>query len=93
MHERMLTWPRRRKQFAVILLDVALALVSTWLAFSLRRSKPWHVQRWPCSALVHGVRRWPCTWRAPDIPPCSGVATPRRWQRWRPRAATLVICR
>jgi len=36
MHERMLTWPRRLKQVAVILLDVALALVSTWLAFSLR---------------------------------------------------------
>ena len=43
MHERMLTWPRRQKQFAVILLDVALALVSTWLAFSLRLDTP----HWP----------------------------------------------
>ena len=43
MHERMLTWPRRQKQLAVILLDVALALVSTWLAFSLRLDTP----HWP----------------------------------------------
>jgi FlaA1/EpsC-like NDP-sugar epimerase len=36
MHEYMLTWPRSLKQVAVILLDVVLALVATWLAFSLR---------------------------------------------------------
>ncbi len=43
MHERMLTWPRRVKQVAVALLDVALALVATWLAFSLRLDTP----HWP----------------------------------------------
>ena len=36
MHEGLLAWPRLRKQLSVIALDVALALIATWLAFSLR---------------------------------------------------------
>ena len=43
MHERLLAWPRFGKQAAVILLDVALAIVATWLAFSLRLDTP----HWP----------------------------------------------
>jgi len=36
MKERVLEWPRRVKQVAVVALDVGLSLVATWLAFSLR---------------------------------------------------------
>ena len=43
MHERLLAWPRFGKQAAVILLDVALAIIATWLAFSLRLDTP----HWP----------------------------------------------
>ena len=43
MHKRLLAWPRFGKQAAVILLDVALAIVATWLAFSLRLDTP----HWP----------------------------------------------
>ncbi|WP_342620645.1 nucleoside-diphosphate sugar epimerase/dehydratase [Rhodoferax sp. GW822-FHT02A01] len=34
--QRILTWPRRIKQLTVVMLDVALALLATWLAFGLR---------------------------------------------------------
>jgi FlaA1/EpsC-like NDP-sugar epimerase len=36
MTQRILTWPRRIKQLTVVVLDVALALLATWLAFGLR---------------------------------------------------------
>lgn len=36
MTSRVLAWPRAAKRLIVISLDVALALISTWLAFTLR---------------------------------------------------------
>ncbi len=55
MHRRLLAWPRFGKQVSVILLDVALALVATWLAFSLRLDTP----HWPVDA------QWRVYWLAP----------------------------
>ena len=46
MNETMMAWPRRGKQATVILMDVALALVATWMAFSLRLDTP----HWPSGA-------------------------------------------
>jgi FlaA1/EpsC-like NDP-sugar epimerase len=46
MHERMMAWPRLRKQLAVILMDVVLALLATWCAFSLRLD----TLHWPMDA-------------------------------------------
>jgi FlaA1/EpsC-like NDP-sugar epimerase len=43
MTARILSWPRATKQVTVLLLDVALALFSTWLAFGLRLD----VWTWP----------------------------------------------
>lgn len=43
MNERMMAWPRLGKQVTVILMDVALAIIATWLAFSLRLDTP----HWP----------------------------------------------
>ena len=40
MHERMMAWPRLRKQLAVILMDVVLALLATWCAFSSSTATP-----------------------------------------------------
>jgi FlaA1/EpsC-like NDP-sugar epimerase len=36
MHKRVLDWPRAAKRLVVIGLDVGLALISTWVAFTLR---------------------------------------------------------
>jgi FlaA1/EpsC-like NDP-sugar epimerase len=36
MHSSVLAWPRSAKRLVVIVLDVLLALISTWLAFTLR---------------------------------------------------------
>ena len=36
MSSRVLAWPRAAKRLIVISLDVALALISTWIAFTLR---------------------------------------------------------
>ncbi len=36
MAEHFLAWPRRLKQSAVILLDILLALIATWTAYTLR---------------------------------------------------------
>ena len=36
MHKKVLTWPRMAKSGVVIALDVLLALLATWIAFSLR---------------------------------------------------------
>ena len=49
MPERLLQWPRFGKQVAVIALDVLLALLATWLAFSLRLDAP----HWP-----NGLQWW-----------------------------------
>ena len=46
MHERLVAWPRLQKQLSVIALDVVLALLSTWLAFSLRLD----TLHWPSGA-------------------------------------------
>ncbi len=46
MREQLMSWPRLRKQMLVILLDVVLALVATWLAFSLRLD----TLHWPAGA-------------------------------------------
>ena len=46
MTYRILEWPRRTKQIAVVALDVGLACVATWLAFSLRLDS-W---TWPVGA-------------------------------------------
>jgi FlaA1/EpsC-like NDP-sugar epimerase len=46
MHERMMAWPRLRKQLSVIVLDVVLVLLATWFAFSLRLD----TLHWPSGA-------------------------------------------
>ena len=49
MTQRILTWPRLLKQFTVVLLDIALALLATWLAFGLRLdvwARPVDAQWW-----------------------------------------------
>ncbi len=49
MNQRILTWPRLVKQFTVVLLDIALALLATWLAFGLRLdvwARPLDAQWW-----------------------------------------------
>ena len=46
MHKGLMAWPRFGKQAAVVLLDVALAIIATWVAFSLRLDTP----HWPADA-------------------------------------------
>jgi FlaA1/EpsC-like NDP-sugar epimerase len=46
VNERVMAWSRLRKQLAVILMDVALALLATWFAFSLRLD----TLHWPTGA-------------------------------------------
>ena len=46
MHKRMMAWPRLGKQLTVILMDLALVLLATWVAFSLRLDTP----HWPIGA-------------------------------------------
>ena len=49
MAQRILTWPRFIKQLTVVVLDIALALASTWLAFGLRLdvwARPVDAQWW-----------------------------------------------
>ena len=43
MQSSVLAWPRSAKRFVVVALDIALALVATWLALSLRLDTP----NWP----------------------------------------------
>ncbi len=43
MHRQVLEWPRNAKRAAVVLVDVILALVAMWMAFSLRLE----VLHWP----------------------------------------------
>ena len=45
MHRQVLEWPRNAKRAAVVLVDVILALVAMWMAFSLRLE----VLHWPDS--------------------------------------------
>ena len=40
MYKKVLDWPRSSKRAIVMLLDVALSLASTWMAFSLRLETP-----------------------------------------------------
>lgn len=40
MHSRVLAWPRAAKRLVVIALDVVLALLATWVAFTLRLDTP-----------------------------------------------------
>ena len=49
MNKRVVAWPRLGKQLSVIALDVVLATVATWLAFSLRLDTP----HWPTGAQWH----------------------------------------
>ena len=46
MNERVMAWPRLGKQVTVIVVDVMLALLASWLAFSLRLDTP----HWPSGA-------------------------------------------
>lgn len=49
MNNRILAWPRSLKQLTVVVLDIALALASTWLAFGLRLdvwARPVDAQWW-----------------------------------------------
>ena len=48
MHRQVLQWPRAAKRSAVVLVDVILALVAMWMAFSLRL-EVWH---WPTGTQV-----------------------------------------
>lgn len=43
MQSTVLAWPRATKRLVVVALDIALALIATWLAFTLRLDA-WH---WP----------------------------------------------
>ena len=46
MNERVMAWPRLGKQLTVMVMDVALALFATWVAFTLRLDTP----HWPVGA-------------------------------------------
>ena len=46
MNRHLMAWPRLGKQVTVILMDVTLAMLATWLAFSLRLDTP----HWPSGA-------------------------------------------
>ncbi|MDD2918630.1 nucleoside-diphosphate sugar epimerase/dehydratase [Rhodoferax sp.] len=46
MQSRVLYWPRTVKQLVVLSLDIVLALLATWLAFTLRLDTP----HWPSDA-------------------------------------------
>lgn len=46
MQNRVLAWPRAAKRLVVVSLDVCLALLATWVAFSLRLDTP----DWPTGA-------------------------------------------
>ena len=46
MNDQLVAWPRQLKQLSVILMDVALAVASTWLAFCLRLD----TLHWPVDA-------------------------------------------
>ena len=46
MQDRVLAWPRAAKRLVVVSLDVCLALLATWVAFSLRLDTP----NWPTGA-------------------------------------------
>jgi len=46
MQSRVLGWPRTVKRLVVVALDVVLALVATWIAFTLRLDTP----HWPTGA-------------------------------------------
>ena len=46
MNERVMAWPRLGKQLTVMVMDVALALFATWVAFTLRLDTP----HWPAGA-------------------------------------------
>lgn len=43
MQQAILAWPRSVKRVVVVVMDVVLALLATWLAFSLRLDAP----HWP----------------------------------------------
>jgi FlaA1/EpsC-like NDP-sugar epimerase len=43
MHKKVLGWPRSVKGLVVVVLDVVLALLATWMAFTLRLDQP----NWP----------------------------------------------
>ena len=53
MQSTVLAWPRAAKRLVVVALDIVLALVATWLAFTLRLDA-WH---WPTGAqwFVYGL--------------------------------------
>ena len=53
MQHRVLGWPRALKRLVVVALDVLLALVATWIAFTLRLDAP----NWPTGAqwYVYGL--------------------------------------
>ncbi|WNO05838.1 polysaccharide biosynthesis protein [Rhodoferax mekongensis] len=53
MHSKLLAWPRSAKRLIVIALDVVLAILSTWIAYSLRLEglhRPAEAQWW-----VYGI--------------------------------------
>ncbi len=46
MQNNVLSWPRATKRLVVVVLDVVLALLATWIAFTLRLDTP----NWPTGA-------------------------------------------
>ena len=53
MQKKVLTWPRAGKRLVVVVLDIGLGLIATWLAFSLRLDtlhRPMDAQWW-----VYGI--------------------------------------
>ena len=85
MNERLIAWPRLGKQLLVIMLDVALALVATWLAFSLRLDVP----HWPSGL------QWRVYLLAPvlAIPVFAGLGLYRAIFRYTDLAAVMAIVR
>ena len=83
MNERLIAWPRLGKQLVVIMLDVALALVATWLAFSLRLDVP----HWPSGL------QWRVYLLAPvlAIPVFAGLGLYRAIFRYTGLAALMAI--
>ena len=85
MNERVIAWPRLGKQLFVVMLDVVLALVATWLAFSLRLD----VLHWPTGL------QWRVYLLAPAlaIPVFAALGLYRAIFRYTDLAAVMAIAR
>ncbi len=85
MYRRLVAWPLLGKQLAVAMLDLALALLATWLAFSLRLDTP----HWPTGL------QWRVYLLAPvlALPIFAGLGLYRAIFRYTDLAAVMAIAR